>query len=107
MSTQPHAAVNRVASGPRGNQLLPSRPVCTRRSCLPHLVQAAAALHPTAAAMIGPDGSVLTYADLDHRSSCMASYLKLLGVRPEVPVSICLERSFEFVIAALAVWKAG
>jgi amino acid adenylation domain-containing protein len=91
----------------RSSDLPPSRTVCTRRLCLPHLVQAATALDPNAPALLGPDGAVLTYADLEDRSNRMASYLKWLGVDPEVPVAICLERSFEFVIAALAVWKAG
>ncbi len=66
-----------------------------------------AVLHPEAAALVGPDGAQLTYADLDRRSSRLAGYLHSLGVGPEVAVAICLERSFDFVIAALAVWKAG
>jgi amino acid adenylation domain-containing protein len=91
----------------RGRELPPSRTVCTRRLCLPQLVHAAAALHPDAPALEGLDGEVLTYADLDQRASRVAGYLHTLGVGPEIPVAICLERSFDFVIAALAVWKAG
>jgi len=74
---------------------------------VPQLVHAAAALHPDSPALEGLDGEVLTYADLDQRASRLAGYLHTLGVGPEIPVAICLERSFDFVIAALAVWKAG
>lgn len=49
----------------------------------------------------------LTYAALDARANQLAGYLRALGVGPEVAVAICLERSFDSVIAALAVWKAG
>ncbi len=107
MGTQSHAVWSRFTPAMRASGLPPSRTICTRRLCLPHLVQAATALDPKAPALLGPDGAVLTYADLEDRSNRMASYLKLLGVGPEVPVAICLERSFDFVIAALAVWKAG
>ncbi len=49
----------------------------------------------------------MTYRQLDSRSNCLAGYLQSLGVKPEVPVGICLERSFDYIVAALAVWKAG
>jgi amino acid adenylation domain-containing protein len=85
---------------------LKARPVSKRRLCVPHLVQAAAAREPGAPALIA-DGARLTYADLDRESNRLAAYLHSLGVGPEIAVAICLDRSFDFVIAALAVWKAG
>jgi amino acid adenylation domain-containing protein len=49
----------------------------------------------------------LTYGELAIRARRMASYLIKLGVGPEVPVGLCLERSFDFIISALAVLLSG
>src|SRR5262249_18765136 len=54
------------------------------------------------------DGSEqLSYADLDERSNRLARYLQSLGVGPETPVGLYLDRSVAFVTAALAIMKAG
>src|ERR1051326_2909404 len=53
------------------------------------------------------EGRNLTYADLNRRSNQLAHRLIKLGVGPEVPVAICMERSLELPIALLAVLKAG
>jgi amino acid adenylation domain-containing protein len=50
---------------------------------------------------------VLSYGELDRRSSQLAHRLKRLGVGREVMVGICMERSAEMVVAMLAVLKAG
>ncbi len=74
--------------------------------CAPHLVAAMAEANPDAIAL--SEGSAqMTYAELDARSNRLGAYLRSLGVGPDVPVGICLERSFDYVIAALAAWKAG
>src|SRR5258708_31434850 len=49
----------------------------------------------------------LSYAALDGRANRLANHLRSLGVGHEVPVAICLERSFERTVAKLAVLKAG
>ncbi len=49
----------------------------------------------------------LTYSELDARANQLAHHLLSLGVRRDVPVGICLERSFELVVSILAVLKAG
>src|SRR5262249_10098344 len=49
----------------------------------------------------------LTYDVLNTRANQLARYLRQLGVGPETPVGICLERSVEIVIALLGVLKAG
>jgi amino acid adenylation domain-containing protein len=87
-------------------ELPPARMACTRRSCVPQLVAAAAEASPEAIAL-SFGGRQLTYAELDARASHLGAYLRSLGAGPEAPVAICLERSFDYVIAALAAWKAG
>jgi amino acid adenylation domain-containing protein len=49
----------------------------------------------------------LTYRELDERANRLAHRLRGLGVGPEIPVAVLLERSIDVVVAALAVLKAG
>ncbi|NOK39008.1 amino acid adenylation domain-containing protein, partial [Corallococcus exercitus] len=49
----------------------------------------------------------LTYAQLNARANQLARHLRRVGVRSEVLVALCLDRSFDFVIALLATLKAG
>ncbi|HZZ52056.1 MAG TPA: non-ribosomal peptide synthetase [Pseudonocardia sp.] len=51
--------------------------------------------------------TIITYAELAGRSDCLASGMREMGVGPETCVALCLERSPDFVTAALAVLKAG
>lgn len=53
------------------------------------------------------DGHVITYAELDRRANQLANHLVDLGVKAETIVAICLDRSAESVISALAILKAG
>ncbi|ACB52421.1 peptide synthetase [Crocosphaera subtropica ATCC 51142] len=50
---------------------------------------------------------ILTYQELNTKANQLAHYLQKLGVRPEVKVGICVERSPQMVIGLLAVLKAG
>ncbi|MHA7627475.1 amino acid adenylation domain-containing protein [Corallococcus sp. M7] len=52
-------------------------------------------------------GDALTYGQLEARANRLAWHLRGLGVGPDVPVVLCLERSTAFVEAALGVLKAG
>jgi amino acid adenylation domain-containing protein len=52
-------------------------------------------------------GASTSYRELDARSNRLARHLVALGVGPEVPVGICLERDANMVVAVLAVQKAG
>ncbi len=61
---------------------------------------------PDAAAVVFGDRS-LTYAELNARANRLAHHLAALGVGPDVPVAICVERSPEMVVGLLAVLKAG
>ncbi|MEG4208055.1 amino acid adenylation domain-containing protein [Microcoleus sp. Pol7_A1] len=49
----------------------------------------------------------LTYAELNQRANQVARYLQERGVKPEVLVGICLNRSIDLVITLLGVLKAG
>jgi len=51
--------------------------------------------------------ATLSYRELDERSSHLAGYLCRLGVGPEVPVALSVERSPEMLIGILGILKAG
>ena len=53
------------------------------------------------------EGQQLTYAQLNARANQLAHHLQGLGVRPEVPVAICMERCPEMVVGLLGILKAG
>ena len=53
------------------------------------------------------EGDVLTYRELDIRSTRLARHIQSLGVEPESLVCVCVERGLEMVVGVLAVLKAG
>ena len=59
------------------------------------------------AVAVTADGVALTYAELNERANRLAHRLIGVGVRPEEPVALLVERSVELVVAELAVAKAG
>lgn len=61
---------------------------------------------PDAPAVVARDHTV-TYRELNERSDHLAHRLAELGVGPEIPVCVHLERSPELIISYLAVLKAG
>ena len=77
-----------------------------RRACVANLVLDAARSAPeTIALSSGADS--MTFGELAAQSTRLASYLIALGAGPEVAVGLCLERSFDFVVSALAVLLSG
>ena len=70
------------------------------------LFEARAAAAPEAPALVC-EAERLSYAELNHRANQLAHVLRALGVGPEVPVALCLERSADLVVALLGVLKAG
>jgi len=61
---------------------------------------------PTAIALKCGAGA-LGYAELNQRAEHLASYLQRLGVGPEIPVGLCMERSLEMIVGILGILKAG
>ena len=53
------------------------------------------------------ENQFITYRQLDERANQLAHYLRTLGVRPDVLVSIFMDRSMEMMVGLLAVLKAG
>lgn len=70
------------------------------------IVSAAAATNPDAAAL-RCNGAQLTYRELMSSADQLAEEMTAAGVGPDVPVGICLNRSFDYVIAMLASSLAG
>jgi len=84
----------------------PGRQARSFEQLVPRMIAAQARLNPdrTALAM---GSEKLTYAELELRASQLANYLRSLGAGPEVLVGLCVERSPQFVIAALAIMQCG
>ncbi|MFF9673496.1 amino acid adenylation domain-containing protein [Streptomyces eurythermus] len=75
-------------------------------ACVPALFERRAAEVPDAVAVsFGPVS--LGYAELNARANRLAHHLRDLGIGPERPVAVCMERGIEAVVALLAVLKAG
>jgi len=49
----------------------------------------------------------LTFGQLDQRVDRFAGYLIQLGIKPGGTVAICMERSFDWIVAALGIMRAG
>lgn len=52
-------------------------------------------------------GGRLTYRELNERANRLAHHLIDVGVQPDTPVAVLLERSADLIVATLAVLKAG
>ncbi|HLL45477.1 MAG TPA: amino acid adenylation domain-containing protein, partial [Longimicrobiaceae bacterium] len=52
-------------------------------------------------------GHAVSYGELERRAEAVARRLRALGVGPEVPVGLCVERTPELLAAVLGIWKAG
>jgi amino acid adenylation domain-containing protein len=74
--------------------------------CIHQLFEAQVERTPDALAIVYKHQQ-LTYRELNRRAGVMAHRLRAMGVGPEVLVGICLKRSVEMVVAALAILKAG
>ncbi|UPJ95289.1 non-ribosomal peptide synthetase [Bradyrhizobium sp. 172] len=74
--------------------------------CIHELFEAQVAKMPDAVAVVHADER-LSYGELNARANRLAHHLIALGVKPDQPVAICLERGVAMVVGLLAILKAG
>ncbi|MBW4592773.1 MAG: amino acid adenylation domain-containing protein [Brasilonema angustatum HA4187-MV1] len=74
--------------------------------CIHQLFEEQAQKTPNSIAVIFEDQQ-LTYTELNRKANQLAHYLQTLGVKPEVLVGLCVERSSEMTIGLLGILKAG
>lgn len=74
--------------------------------CIHQLVEAQVERTPDAIA-VRCGSERLTYRELNDLGNQLAHYLLGIGAGADTPVGICLEPSFDFIVALLAVMKAG
>jgi len=74
--------------------------------CIQDLIRVQTNATPDAIAIT--DGArKITYGQLDQRADQLASHLRSLGAKREVPVGLCMRRSSSLVIGALGILRAG
>ncbi|MHC2468239.1 amino acid adenylation domain-containing protein [Bradyrhizobium embrapense] len=74
--------------------------------CIHELFEAQVRQAPDAVAVVYQD-ECLSYGELNARANRLAHHLIGLGVTPDQPVAICLQRSVAMVVGLLAILKAG
>ncbi len=77
-----------------------------RDVCVPQLVTSKVLTAPDAVALVAEE-QILSYYELNRRANQLAHHLSTLGVGPNVPVGLCVERSLDLVVALLGILKAG
>ncbi|MEH2042432.1 non-ribosomal peptide synthetase [Nostoc sp.] len=77
-----------------------------QEQCIHELFEAQVERIPDAVAVVF-ESEQLTYCELNTKANQLAHYLRSLGVKPEVLVGICVERSLDMIIGLLAILKAG
>lgn len=74
--------------------------------CIHELFEEQAARNPDALAVVFGDRQ-LTYGQLNTKANRLAHQLRLLDVKPDSRVAICVERGVEMMVGIFAVLKAG
>ncbi|MEH2051408.1 amino acid adenylation domain-containing protein [Nostoc sp.] len=74
--------------------------------CIHQLIEEQAERTPDNLAVVF-EKQQLTYQELNARANQLAHHLQTLGVKPEVLVGICMERSLDMLVGILGILKAG
>jgi amino acid adenylation domain-containing protein len=74
--------------------------------CIHQLFEQRVKITPNAIAVVFQEQQ-LTYQQLNARSNQLARYLQSLGVKPQVLVGICVDRSLDTIVGLLGILKAG
>ena len=77
-----------------------------RSACIHDLISYQAQQNPDSIAVVYEDIS-LSYAELNNSANQLAHHLQGLGIGPNIPVGVSLERNEQMLIAVLGVLKAG
>ncbi len=77
-----------------------------RTQCLHELFEEQVERTPEAVAVVFKDER-LTFRELNQRANRLAHYLQKLGVAPDAPVVLFMERSVEAIVGLLGILKAG
>lgn len=83
-----------------------SGPLEKNNACVHELILRHAQDSPNSPAVCSWDGSI-TFSELDIYSSRVAHHLSALGVKPEVLVPVCFEKSMWAIVAMVAIMRAG
>jgi len=75
--------------------------------CVHQLIEEQVQRRRDAVAIIGPGGERLSYSEVNAQANRLARYIATQGIKPEVPVGICLDRGVDMIVSMLAVMKAG
>ncbi|HTL18654.1 MAG TPA: amino acid adenylation domain-containing protein, partial [Patescibacteria group bacterium] len=77
-----------------------------RDRCIHELFEAQAQQRPEAIAVAW--GQLrMSYGELNSRANQLARFLKQFGIKPDVPVGLCVARSVEMLVGMLGILKAG
>ncbi|MBD2385752.1 non-ribosomal peptide synthetase [Cylindrospermum sp. FACHB-282] len=77
-----------------------------QNKCIHQLITEQAEITPHQIAVIC-EGKQLTYQELNRKANQLAHYLQKQGVKPEVLVGLCVERSLNMIVGMLGILKAG
>jgi len=111
MASEPGLALDRVSllSEAEVRQLIEWNATAVelpKTACIHHFIEAQAEKTPEAVAVVCRNRR-FTYREINERANQVAAHLCKLGVKTEVLVGICAERSLEMLIGLLGILKSG